>query len=127
MQRGNILKDVVNKYKNNVVIAVSAIFYEEFFEDVIDQSNVLAIELRDLPENILERLVYADENDEIHPLVTETKAEKNYYLKDIKEDIKYYKRVYKKIENKFDMQGEKPEEVTKRLLEYIKLKKINIT
>lgn len=106
MQRGNILKDVVNKYKDNVVIAVSPIFYEEFFEDVIDQSNVFAIELQDLPENILERLVYADENDEVHPLVTKTKTEKNYYLKDIKEDIKYYKRVYKKIENKFDMQGE---------------------
>lgn len=45
----------------------------------------------------------------------------------VKEDIKYYKRVYKKIENKFDMQEEKPEEDTKRLLEYIKLKKINIT
>lgn len=71
--------------------------------------------------------MYVDENDEIHPLVIKTKAERNYYLKDIKEDIKYYQRVYKKIENKFDMQGEKPEEVTKRLLEYIKFKKINIT
>ena len=124
MQRGNILKDVVNKYKDNVVIVVSPIFYEEFFDDVISQYNVLTIELRDSPENILERLVYADENDEIHPLVIKTKAERNYYLKDIKEDIKYYQRVYKKIENKFDMQGEKPEEVTKRLLEYIKFKKI---
>lgn len=124
MQRGNILKDVVNKYKDNVVIAVSPIFYEEFFDDVISQYNVLTIELRDSPENILERLVYADENDEIHPLVIKTKAKRNYYLKDIKEDIKYYQRVYKKIENKFDMQGEKPEEVTKRLLEYIKFKKI---
>lgn len=127
MQRGNILKEVVNKYKDNVVIAVSPIFYEEFFDDVISQYNVLTIELRDSPENILERLVYADENDEIHPLIIKTKAERNYYLKDIKEDIKYYQRVYKKIENKFDMQGEKPEEVTKRLLEYIKFKKVNIT
>lgn len=124
MQRGNILKNVVNKYKDNVVIAVSSIFYEEFFNDVIGQANVLAIELQDSPENILERLVYADENDEVHPLVIKTKSEKDYYLKEIKEDIKYYKRVYKKIENKFDMQGEKPEEVTKRLLEYIKRKNV---
>ena len=27
MQKGNILNDVVNKYKDNVVIAVSPIFY----------------------------------------------------------------------------------------------------
>lgn len=43
---------------------------------------------------------------------------KNNFI--LKRNIKYYKRVYKKIENKFDMQGEKPEEVTKKLLEYIK-------
>lgn len=121
MQRGNILQDIVNKYKNNVVIAVSPIFYEQFFEDIINQADVLVIELQDSPESILERLVYADKNDKVHPLEIETKAEKNYYLKAIKEDIKYYKRVYKKIKNKFDMQGENPEEVTKRLLEYIKL------
>lgn len=125
MQRGKILQDIVNRYKDNVVIAVSPIFYSEFFEDIIDQSNVLVIELQDSPENILERLVYVDENDKVHPLVIKTKYEKNYYLKSIKDDIKYYKKVYKKIENKFDMRGEKAEEVTERLLKLLK-KEFNV-
>ncbi len=34
-------------------------------------------------------------------------------------DIRYYKNVYKKIENKFNMQGEEQKDVTKRLVEYI--------
>lgn len=51
-----------------------------------------------------------------------TKAEKNYYLKEIKADIRYYKKAYEKIENKFDMQGEIKEDVVKRLLKYIKNK-----
>lgn len=123
MKRGKILLDIVNKYEDNVVIAVSPIFYEEFFGNVIEEPNILAIELQDSPEDILERLVYADENDEVYPLIVKTKAERDYYLKDIKEDIKYYKKVYKKIENKFDMQGGTPEEVTGRLLEYIELLK----
>lgn len=121
MQKGKILEDIVNKYKDNVVIAVSPIFYEEFFKDIIKKYNVLAIELKDSPESILERLVYSDENDNVHSLVIKTKVERNYYLEEIKEDIKYYKKVYKKIENKFDMREEKPGKVTDRLLEYIKL------
>lgn len=122
MQRGKILSNIVNKYKDNVVIAVAPTFYEELFEDILKQSNVLAIELQDSPESFLERLVYTDTNDKVYPLVIKTKAERNYYLKEIKNDIKYYKKAYKKIENKFDIKGEKAKETTDRLLEYVKLR-----
>lgn len=43
--KGEILLDIINKYEDNVVIAVSPIFYEEFFIKAIKQPNVLAIEL----------------------------------------------------------------------------------
>ena len=119
-KRGEILLDIINKYEDNVVIAVSPIFYEEFLVSALNQPKVIAIELQDAPENILERLVYADEDDNVYPLIIKTKAERNYYLKDIKVDIRYYKNAYKKIENKFNMQGDTTKEVTKRLIEYIK-------
>lgn len=119
-KRGEILLDIINKYEDNVVISVSPIFYEEFFVSALNLPKVIAIELQDAPENILKRLVYADEDDNVYPLIIETKTERNYYLKDIKADIRYYKNVYKKIENKFNMQGETIKEVTKRLIEYIK-------
>lgn len=118
-KRGEILLDIVNKYDDNVVIAVSPIYYEEFFMSILEEPNILAIELQDAPENILNRLQYADENDKVYPLIMSTKAEKQYYLRDIKADIRYYKNVYKKIENKFNMQGEEQKDVTKRLVEYI--------
>jgi len=119
-KRGEILLDIINKYKDNVVVSVSPIFYEEFFVSALNLPKVIAIELQDAPENILKRLVYADENDNIYPLIIETKAEISYYLKDIKADIRYYKNAYKKIENKFNMQGETVKEITKKLIEYIK-------
>lgn len=118
-KRGEILLDIINKYEDNVVIAVSPIFYERFFISALKQPKVIAIELQDTPENILKRLVYADEDDNVYPLIIETKAERNYYLKDIKADIRYYKNAYKKIENKFNMQGDTTSEVIKRLIEYI--------
>ena len=118
-KRGEILADIVGKYKDNVVIAVSPIYYKKFFIDLLKQSNILAIEIQDNPEKILERLVYADEEDRVFPLEIKTKVEKNHYLKEIKEDIKYYEKEYKKIELKFNLQGEKPQEATKRLAKYI--------
>lgn len=118
-KRGEILTDIVGKYKDNVVIAVSPIYYKKFFIELLKQPNILAIDLQDKPEKILERLVYADEEDKIFPLKINTKAERNYYLKDIKEDIKYYKKEYKEIELKFNLQGETPKDATKRLAQYI--------
>lgn len=118
-KRGEILYNIVNRYEDNVVIAVSPIYYEEFFIKLLQLPNILVIELQDGPESVLDRLVYADENDEIHPIEIKTKTARNYYLKEIKADIKYYKEVYKKIENKFDIQRECPKEATVRLAKYI--------
>ena len=118
-ERGKILSDIVNKYEDNAVIAVSSIFYVRCFSKLLEDENILAIELQDKPENILKRLVYADEDDNVFPLEITTEKERKYYLSDIKKDITFFKRTYAKITNKFDMNGEDPETVTERLAKYI--------
>lgn len=118
-ERGKILSDIVNKYDDNVVIAVSSIFYVRRFSRLLEDGNILAIELQDKPENILKRLVYADEDDNVFPLEITTEKERKYYLSEIKKNITFFKRRYAKITNKFDMNGENPETVTKRLAKYI--------
>ena len=118
-ERGKILSDIVNKYEDNVVIAVSVMFYVRTFSRLLENENVLAIELQDKPENILKRLVYADEDDNVFPLEITTEKERKYYLSEIKKDITFFKRTYAKITNKFDMNGEDQETVTERLAKYI--------
>lgn len=118
-ERGKILSDIVNKYDDNVVIAVSSIFYVRCFSKLLEDENILAIELQDKLENILKRLVYADEDDNVFPLEITTEKERKYYLSEIKKDITFFKRTYAKITNKFDMNGEEPETVTERLAKYI--------
>lgn len=118
-ERGKILSDIVNKYDDNVVIAVSSIFYVRCFSKLLEDENILAIELQDKPENILKRLVYADEDDNVFPLEITTEKERKYYLSEIKKDITFFKRTYAKITNKFDMNGEDQETVTERLAKYI--------
>ncbi len=68
----------------------------------------------------MKRLVYADEEDKIYPINIRNIEEQEYYLKDIKKDIAYYKKIYGKIENKFDINGKLPEEATKELIKFIK-------
>ena len=118
-ERGKILSDIVNKYEDNVVIAVSSIFYVRCFNKVLEDENILAIELQDKPENILKRLVYADEDDNVFLLEITTEKERKYYLSEIKKDITFFKRTYAKITNKFDMNGEDPKTVIERLAKYI--------
>lgn len=118
-ERGKILSDIVNKYEDNIVIAVSSIFYVRCFSKLLEDENILAVELQDKPENILKRLVYADEDDNVFPLEITTEKERKYYLSEIKKDITFFKRIYAKITNKFDMNGEDPETVTERLAKYI--------
>jgi shikimate kinase len=119
-KRGEILENIINKYDDNVVISVSVINYTQFFEKLIDnKTNILSIELQDKPENIIKRLVYADENDKIHPIKINNEKEEMYYLNDINEDIKYYSKIYKNIKNKFNINGDLPEIAVERLQDYI--------
>ena len=118
-ERGKIVSDIVNKYEDNVVIAVSSIFYVRCFSKLLEDENILGVELQDKPENILKRLVYADEDDNVFPIEITTEKERKYYLSEIKKDITFFKRIYAKITNKFDMNGEDPETVTERLAKYI--------
>lgn len=118
-KRGEILKEIIDKYDDNVVIAVSVINYSRFINGIIKNKEILAIEIQDKPENILKRLVYADEEDKIFPINISNIEEQKYYLKDIKKDITYYKKIYSKIENKFDIDGKLLEEATEDLVKFI--------
>ncbi len=119
-KRGEILKDIINKYDDNVIIAVSPIYYARFFNKTISDEKILAIELKDKSENILKRLVYADENDKIHKIKIKNKEEEIYYLREIQEDRTYYTRIAQKIKNKFDINGKTANEATEELYKYIK-------
>ncbi len=59
--------------------------------------QIIAIELQDSEEHIFERMVFSDENDNIYKDDAYKEEHKDYYIRDIHEDIVYVKRVFKKI------------------------------
>lgn len=104
--------------RRNKVVAVTPIVYVDYIRKFLKRKNVLAIELRDTPENILDRLVFSDENDMAYHDEDYKNAYKDYYLREIREDIRYYGTYsFGSIRNKFDMEGLMPEEVVKRLIQ----------
>lgn len=113
--KGKLLKDLLKEYKDNIVIAVSPIYYARFFNSLLNLENVIAIELQDSEEHIFERLVFSDENDNIYKDDEYKEKHKDYYINDIHEDIVYARKIFKKIENKYFINNRSVDQVVEEL------------
>lgn len=80
--REGLYKSIGNfENEDDMVIAVSPIYYTRFFNPLIDLEKVIAIELQDSEENIFERLVFSDENDNIYKDDEYKEQRKEYFIK----------------------------------------------
>lgn len=114
--KGKILKDLMEEYKDNMVIAVSPIYHARNFNSLLDLEKVIAIELQDSEEHIFERLVFSNENDNIYKDDAYKEEHKDYYLQDIHEDIVYARKLFKKIENKYFINNRSVDQVVDELI-----------
>lgn len=116
-QRGVVIKKVLSK-DENMVFAITPISYSHNFRNRILEKDVLAIELVDTPENIFDRLVFSDENDNIYTDDEYKNLHRDYYLSEIEEDIKWYGKVNSEIgiKHKFIMKNDSTERVVERLI-----------
>ncbi|MDO4331370.1 MAG: shikimate kinase [Eubacteriales bacterium] len=99
------------------VIAVTPLTHIVPIRHLFSEKDVLAIELLDSAENIFDRLVFSDENDNIYKDDEYKNRHKNYYLNDIRKDLEWYGSVYSVIKHKFDMDGRDTAGVTEALIQ----------
>lgn len=99
------------------VIAVSPLTHILPVQHVFSAANVFVIELLDSAENIFDRLIFSDENDNLYKDDEYKNKRKKYYLNEIREDLEWYGSVYSFVENKFDMNGRDPVRVTEELIQ----------
>lgn len=114
-KRCRLLRTLVKK-SGNKVIAVTPLSYAGAIVPIINSSEVISIELTDTPKNIFARLVFSDENDIIYRDYDYKNNHKDYYLKEIQEDLTWYGSVYQNIPNKLFINGETPTEVTDKII-----------
>ena len=119
--RGQIIKKIVNR-TDKIVFAITPMTYIDSIQDILKRKNVLAIELRDTPENIFIRLVFSDENDVIYEDRDYCEKYKDHYLNEIRSDIEWYGHIYENIGYKYFIDGRSPQEVVEDLFKSYPLK-----
>lgn len=117
--KGKVLKKTVDENGQDMVIAVSPIYEARNFNYLLERENIIAVELQDTEEHIFERLVFSDENDNIYKDDAYKMQHREYYMKDIHEDIMYVKRTFKKIRWKYFMDNKSVEQVAEELCQML--------
>ena len=98
--------------KDNVVVAITPTSYIKYYRKVINQDNVMCLYLTDTVENIFNRLIFTDENDNVLLDSEEYRNKhKDYYMKDIESDLFYYGQIYSFIKNIVHVDNKPQEEV----------------
>lgn len=111
LKQAMTLRTLIDKDKEDVVIAVTPINYADGINELFELENVIAFEVQDTAECIFDRLLFTDENDVIIENNEEYKLEHaSYYLNEIKEDMVYYGNVYEEVENKIFLDCKSAEE-----------------
>lgn len=118
--KGKILRELIDENEQNIVIAVSPIYYARFFNSLLDLQHVIAVELQDSKEHIFERLVFVDDQDIIYQDDAYKNKHKDHYLKEIQRDIVLARRIFKKIENKYFINNRPVNQVVDDLIRMIK-------
>lgn len=113
--KGKVLRDVIDNNGEDMVIAVSPIYYARNFNYLLERENVIAVELQDTKEHIFERLVFSDENDQVYEDNEYKEEHKAYYLKEIREDIQYVKATFCKIQWKYFVDNKSPEQAAEEI------------
>ncbi|MCF0105785.1 MAG: hypothetical protein HUJ53_03390 [Holdemanella sp.] len=85
-KRGKLIGQLIKKRENSV-IAITPMSYPEYFNIHLKKDNVFAIEVFDHPQHIFDRLVFSDENDGIYKDDEYKNARKDYYMREIIEDL----------------------------------------
>ncbi len=102
--------------KGNKVIAITPLSYFESLQPSLSWDEVISIELIDSAENILDRLVFSDENDVIYYDDEYKNRHKDHYLSEINKDLIWYGSVNSDIKYHFHISNRLPDAVAETLI-----------
>ena len=115
----HILLDILTVYKDNIVIAMPASgLFRSYYAIIKKHPDVLTIALKEKSKNVLERLTfYDDETKPIYNVVNE--SNKHLYYEEIKKDVEYFGRTYKKAKLHFNLNGMNAEDSAEALISFV--------
>ncbi|MBW1673733.1 MAG: hypothetical protein JRJ45_08840 [Deltaproteobacteria bacterium] len=110
-----VLKKIIDTNKNDdIVVGLTPKGLHDWYYKLIKKSGATVFELKDTPSNILDRIVFYDEDSNLMEKNL-TEDDKRYYLSEIKKDISYYRKFYKRAHYHVDISGLDVEGSVKKL------------
>lgn len=115
---------MVAQKEGKKVVVVPPIYYTRYYTNNLKKvtAKVIKIEIQDIPENIFDRLTFADDNDQPYRDDEYKNTHRMHYIKQIKQDISGYKAAFAKIENKIDIAGRNVEEAADYIISKMNFK-----
>lgn len=111
-----LLADLLKAYPDRLVISMPPSgMYREYKKLYDADPKVVTIWLKDSAENILKRVVFTDENDEIDESYTITPDNRDHYYNEIKGDIAFYYSTLRKADINFKVSGRSAQEASAAL------------
>ena len=103
---------------HHAVIALPPSGLRDYYWRIVKNAQGRIIVLSDNAANILKRIVFYDKDSRrIERNLTD--EERQYYLKDIKEDITYFRRTYKRADIILDIAGLDPNQAARKVKETV--------
>ena len=115
-----VLKDILfNRSSSDSVIAMPPSGLKDAYSRTISKMNGVVVAIIDTPENILKRITFYDRDSKpIHKQLTDD--DNRYYLKEIKKDITYFGKTYRRAHLQVDISGLSMEDSVTRIQNAIK-------
>ena len=111
---------------HNSVIALPPRGLMGGFLRVIKKTSGITVALNDKPENILERITFYDVDSKLIEKKL-TPKEKRLYLKEIKEDITYFRSSYKRAQLQVDISGLNASEAASKIKEALEIRQLTLS
>lgn len=114
-----VLQEIVNANDDSYVVALPPSGFRQPYWKMIQSLNPITIVLADRAVNILNRIVFFDDDSNI--METElTDNEKERYLREIRLDMEYFGRFYRKAMYRVKVEGAGVENVVERIQDMLR-------
>lgn len=109
-----VLQEIVNANHDNYVVALPPSGFRQPYWKIIQSVNSITIVLTDGAVNILNRIIFFDDDSNIMEKDL-TNHEKEHYLREIRLDMEYYGRFYRKAMFRVNLEGANVEKVAEKI------------